>query len=62
MRTYAMSDSLRVVGHTPMGRYSAHIFANKAETTIDGPEPRVYTVKGIKGMDMTRAWCDGCGS
>jgi hypothetical protein len=27
-----------------------------------GPEPRTNTVTGVDGQEMTRAWCDTCGS
>ena len=43
--------------------YSAHIKADPASSLVlTGPKPKEYTVKGVDGNDMTRAWCDTCGS
>lgn len=33
----------------------------KDVNTHNSPEPRKHTMKGDKGKDMERAWCDECG-
>lgn len=48
--------------NTDPHRHSAHLFVPTADIQTSSPEPKTYVQKGDSGNEMTRAWCDACGS
>ncbi|KAJ4397680.1 hypothetical protein N0V93_001913 [Gnomoniopsis smithogilvyi] len=42
--------------------HSAHLFVKTTDIETSSPEPKQYVQKGDSGSEMTRAWCDTCGS
>lgn len=48
--------------HVLVPRHSAHLFVKTADIKTSSSEPKTYVQKGDSGNEMTRAWCDHCGS